>query len=150
MTFSSIRRLLSSQLALFLLVGGLAAAVQWASRFGFSLFAPYPAAIVLAYVIGMLIAFELNRRFVFPVEGDERKKQFARFALVNVLSFATVWTVSYVLGAVLLPRVMPIDWAEALGHGAGVLSPALASYFLHKHITFRTPTAAAVNKSDRP
>jgi putative flippase GtrA len=135
--------LLSSQLALFLLVGGTAAGVQWLARFPLNRVMPFAAAVVVAYAIGMFIAFELNRRFVFPEGGDARHRQFVRFFLVNILSFATVWAVSVVLGSVILPRFMSLQAAEAVGHGLGVLSPALASYFLHKHFTFRATPAAA-------
>lgn len=139
----SLRALLSSQLALFLLVGGSAATAQWLARFPLNLIMPYPAAVVVAYGVGMAIAFELNRRYVFPAGADARHRQFVRFFMVNILSFATVWAVSVGLGSVLLPRFMAPALAEALGHGVGVLSPALASYFLHKHFTFRVHGPAA-------
>ena len=129
--------MLSSQVVLFLLVGGTAAAAQWLARFPFNLVMPYAMAVMAAYAVGMAIAFELNRRYVFPDGADARHRQFVRFFLVNILSFATVWAVSMGLGSLLLPRFMAPNLAEALGHGVGVLSPALASYFLHKHFTFR-------------
>ena len=136
-----LRALLSSQMTLFLLVGGSAAAAQWLVRFPLNLVMPYAAAVVVAYGVGMTIAFELNRRYVFPAGADARHKQFVRFFLVNILSFATVWAVSVGLGSILLPRLMAPALAEAVGHGVGVLSPAFASYFLHKHFTFRVPAA---------
>jgi putative flippase GtrA len=126
----------SRQFVVFLLVGGLAAASQWLSRFAFSMLAPYALAVALAYGVGLLIAFTLNRRLVF--RSDQRAGgQFARFVLVNALSFAVVWGVSLGLGEVLLPRFMDARWAEALGHGIGILSPVLLSFWLHKHFTFR-------------
>jgi putative flippase GtrA len=110
---------------------------------------PYPAAVVVAFAVGMAIAFELNRRYVFPAGADARHRQFVRFFLVNILSFATVWLVSVGLGSLLLPRFMGRSLAEALGHGIGVLSPALASYFLHKHYTFRPPQAALSPEAEK-
>ena len=130
--------LLSRQFAAFLLVGGTAAAAQWLSRFGFSYVAPYAGAVVAAYGVGVLVAFELNRRFVFPSAGEDRRGQFMRFLAVNALSFVVVWLVSMLLGEMLLPRFMRRDWAEAIGHGIGVLSPAVLSYALHRRYTFRT------------
>lgn len=129
---------LDRQFLLFLLVGGTAAAAQWLSRFGFEAVLPYGGAIMAAYGVGVVIAFELNRRFVFPQAGDARRAQFTRFLLVNALSFVVVWLISLLLGDLLLPKVMPRDWAEAVGHGIGVLSPALLSYALHKRYTFRS------------
>jgi putative flippase GtrA len=139
-----LRALLSSQVVLFLLVGGTAAAAQWLARFPLNLVMPYAAAVTAAYAVGMAIAFELNRRYVFPAGADARHRQFVRFFLVNILSFATVWAVSIGLGSLILPRLMAANLAEALGHGVGVLSPALASYFLHKHFTFRVPARAGL------
>lgn len=132
---------LKSQWVLFILVGGSAAAAQWLVRFPLNLIMPYAAAVVVAYGVGMAIAFELNRRYVFPAGADARHRQFVRFFLVNILSFAIVWAISVGLGSILLPRLMAPALAEALGHGVGVLSPAFASYFLHKHFTFRVPAA---------
>ena len=141
-----IKRLLSTQVALFLLVGGAAASAQWLARFPLNLVMPYPAAVVAAYGVGMAIAFELNRRYVFPAGADARHRQFVRFFLVNILSFATVWAVSVGLGEMFLPHFMGPGLAESLGHGVGVLSPALASYFLHKHFTFRVPQGLRESK----
>ena len=125
------------QFVRFLLVGGTAAAAQWLSRFAFEAVLPYGGAIAAAYGVGLLIAFELNRRYVFPQAGAAHRAQFVRFLLVNALSFVVVWLVSLLLGDFMLPKVMLRDWAEALGHGIGVLSPALLSYALHKRYTFR-------------
>lgn len=128
---------LSREFVSFLLVGGFAAAAQWLSRFGFNLIMPYAGAVGAAYLVGLVIAFELNRRYVFPQGRDRGSERFARFILVNAASFVMVWTVSMVLGQLFLPRVMPETWALATGHAVGILSPVLLSYILHKHFTFR-------------
>ena len=132
-----LRPLLSRQFAAFLLVGGTAAGAQWLSRFAFSHALPYAAAVVCAYAVGVLVAFELNRRFVFPTAPGDRRGQFMRFLAVNAVSFAVVWLVSMLFGEWLLPRFMARPWAEAVGHGVGVLSPAVLSFALHKRYTFR-------------
>lgn len=134
-----LRPLLSGQFAGFLLVGGAAAAAQWLSRFGFSHFLPYAGAVVCAYAVGMVVAFELNRRFVFPLARDRRRAQFARFLAVNLVSFAVVWMLSILLGEMLFPKLMPRQLAEAVGHGIALLSPAVLSFILHSRYTFRTP-----------
>lgn len=133
----SLRALLSRQFVAFLAVGGTAAAAQWLSRFAFSHFLPYSGALVAAYGVGVIVAFELNRRFVFTGAGPDRRAQFLRFLAVNALSFAMVWLVSMLLGEVVLPQLMARQWAEALGHGIGILSPAVLSYLLHRSFTFK-------------
>ena len=134
-----LRALMSRQFVVFLVVGGVAAAAQWLSRFAFSYALPYPVALVAAYGVGVILAFELNRRFVFTAGGPDRRAQFLRFVAVNAVSFVVVWLVSMLLGRLLMPTVMPADWAEAIGHGIGVLSPAVLSFFLHRSFTFRGP-----------
>jgi putative flippase GtrA len=125
------------QFLLFLLVGGSAAAAQWLSRFIFSLALPYEAAIAAAFVVGLVIAFELNRRYVFPSAPSERRRQFSRFLMVNLLAFGLVWLISVAIGDLLLPRFLPRAVAHAVGHGLGIISPVALSFMLHKRYTFR-------------
>lgn len=131
------RDLASRQFMLFLLVGGTAAAAQWLSRFAFAELMPYWAAVATAYGVGVIVAFLLNRRFVFPAAGPDLRRQFLRFLAVNAISFVMVWLVSMLLGEMLLPRFMDEALAHALGHGFGIMSPVVLSYVLHKRYTFK-------------
>lgn len=131
------RDLASRQFLLFLLVGGTAAAAQWLSRFAFGAVMPYAAAVACAYVVGMVVAFLLNRRFVFPAAGPDLRQQFLRFVAVNALAFVLVWAVAMVIGDILLPRFMDKAVAHAVGHGIGIMSPVVLSYVLHKRFTFK-------------
>ena len=49
----------------FLIAGGLAALVNFGSRFLYDVFVTYTIAIILAYITGMVTAFYLNKLFVF-------------------------------------------------------------------------------------
>lgn len=131
------RDLASRQFLLFLLVGGTAAAAQWLSRFAFGAVMPYAAAVACAYGVGMVVAFLLNRRFVFPAAGPDLRRQFLRFVAVNALAFVLVWAVAMVIGDILLPRYMDKAVAHAVGHGIGIMSPVVLSYVLHKRFTFK-------------
>jgi putative flippase GtrA len=131
------RSLASRQFMLFLLVGGTAAAAQWLSRFGFGEIMPFPAAVACAFAVGLIVAFLLNRRFVFPAAGPDLHQQFLRFAAVNALAFVAVWVITMVLGDNLLPRYMNEAQAHAVGHGIGIMSPVVLSYVLHKRFTFK-------------
>ena len=63
---STIRKqFLDTQFIAFVVCGGLAAVANVLSRVGFSQFFQYSIAIVLAYLVGMVTAFSLNRMFVF-------------------------------------------------------------------------------------
>ena len=55
----------SRQFLVFLLTGGIAAAVNFGSRILYNQWMGFSAAIVLAYITGMVTAFVLARLFVF-------------------------------------------------------------------------------------
>ena len=122
--------------AAFVLSGGLAAGVNVASRFVFSFWLIFEAAIVLAYLCGMTTAFLLNRYFVFERTGGSWRKEYARFALVNVFAFLQVLGVSELLVRLVFPAIGFTWRAEEVGHIIGVISPIVTSYYAHKHFSF--------------
>jgi putative flippase GtrA len=124
--------------ARFAVAGGVAAAVNIASRWVFSLALVYELAVACAYLVGMGTAFLLNRAYVFERPGDGVAGQFVRFAAVNALAFAQVWVVSVGLDRLVFPKVGWSWHAETIAHTIGVLSPIATSYFGHKHFSFRT------------
>lgn len=123
--------------ARFLFAGGLAAAVNFASRFVLSVWLPYPIAIVVAYVIGMATAFVLNRRYVFRSATTPLPRQVAWFVAINVLAVAQTLAVSLLLAGVVLPRIGLQTHVEAIAHAIGIAVPIVTSYLGHKHWTFR-------------
>jgi putative flippase GtrA len=128
---------LTGQFGRFVLAGGLAALVNWLSRFVFNLVMSYAAAIVAAFALGMTVAFVLNKRFVFPYSRRPVAAEISFFVLFNLAAFPVVWVIAYVLGERLLPELLPRQLALALGHGCAVAVPALLNFVLHKSITFR-------------
>jgi 4-hydroxybenzoate polyprenyltransferase/putative flippase GtrA len=135
---------LRGDFARFILAGGIAAVVNWLSRFAFSQFMSLSAAVGAAYLVGMSTAFVLTRSFVFERSGRDIHHEYLRFALVNVVALAQVWLVTVGLAEYVFPA-LGLNWhAEALAHGIGVLVPAVTSYFGHRHFTFarRDPAEA--------
>jgi putative flippase GtrA len=131
--------------AVFLATGGLAAAVNVLSRFGFERLlkhfgtggdAAYEGAVVLAYLVGMTTAFVLARTFVFELSGRHLHVQFGRFALVNVVALLQVWIVSVALAYHALPAIGFSWYPETVAHVIGVLSPVVSSYYGHKRFSF--------------
>ena len=122
---------------LFLLAGGIAAAANYGSRFGFSLWFSYPTAIVLAYLVGMAVAFVLMRQYVFDGRGKEVGPQAVKFAVVNMLAVLQTLVVSLVLARWLLPALGMTEHVEAVAHAFGVAVPVVTSYFGHRFATFR-------------
>ena len=130
----------------FLLTGGLAALCNIASRIAFDIglkavvmkpFASYEIAVVVAYLVGMTVAFALAKVFVFQSSGRSLHVEYGRFALVNAVALVQVWLVSVALLRGVFP-FFDFTWhAETLSHVIGVLSPVLVSYQGHKRFSFR-------------
>lgn len=121
----------------FLLVGGLAAVVNWFSRIMISAQGvPFEVAVVIAYLLGMITAYLLSRMFVFEKTGRSLANEITRFTLVNMVALVVVWVVSVSLEAWILPAA-GWTWRPAeVAHGVGVLSPVLTSYLGHRYFTF--------------
>lgn len=123
---------------LFIALGGCAAAVNWLSRFPLERVMPFAAAVVAAYMIGMVIAFTLFNRFVFPATPRPIADQIKFFVLVNIAGIAQVWAVSMGLVYWLFPALgVAGALAEPLGHAIAIGVPTISSYFGHKFLTFR-------------
>lgn len=121
---------------LFAVVGGFAAAVNWLSRMGFSLVMPFEYAIVIAYVVGMTVAYTLNRVLVFERSGRAVHDEYTRFAIVNVIALVQVWLVSVALANFVFPALNWTFYPEAMAHGVGVASPIVTSYLGHRFFTY--------------
>jgi len=131
--------MITSEFPRFLIAGGIAAGANFGSRFIFSIFFSYGAAVFFAYVVGMLVAFLLMRGQVFNARNGLLAPQVTKFVGVNVLAVLQTLVISLLLARWLLPKVGITDQveAEALGHFVGVLVPVVTSYFGHKFLTFR-------------
>jgi putative flippase GtrA len=125
------------EFARFILAGGIAAAANVASRALFSLFVALPVAVVLAYLVGMAVAFALMRRAVFPPGEGRLARQVAIFALVNVAAVLQTLVVTLVLARWVLPAMGMREHVELAAHLVGVAVPIVTSYLGHKHFTFR-------------
>jgi putative flippase GtrA len=120
----------------FLALGGLAAGVNWSSRFAWSLVLPFSAAVVCAYATGMVVAFALFRTYVFPGSPTPLRRQIRNFVLVNLLGVAQVWLIAVVIVDWLAPAVGWTFQTRAIGHGLAIAAPTVTSWFGHRRLTF--------------
>jgi putative flippase GtrA len=128
--------LISREFLRFLATGGIAALVNLLSRYALNKFLSFEVAVALAYLVGMLTAFVLARRFVFAAGEATQSVQLRRFALVNVFSLALAWCTSVVLARHVFPA-LGFQWhADDVAHFIGVAAPVGASYFGHRAYTF--------------
>ena len=121
----------------FLVAGGVAAAANIGSRIVFSRFMGLEAAVVLAYLVGMAVAFALMRSQVFPPSEASLQRQAAIFVAVNVAAVLQTLVVTLVLARWALPALGVRRFVEEIAHVAGVCVPVVTSYFGHKHFSFR-------------
>jgi len=131
------RAFASRQFMLFLLTGGTAAVVNFASRIVLNQWLSYSSAIIIAYLVGMVTAFVLARLFVFTQPSQGWRRSALIFALVNVLAVAQTWAISMGLAYYVLPGAGVTRFAPEIAHAAGVMFPVFTSYLGHKHWSFR-------------
>ena len=129
------------ELLRFLLSGGTAAAANVLSRVLFSMVMSFSAAIVLAYLVGMITAYLLMRRYVFAASGRRRRDEVLRFIAVNLVALLQVWAVSSWLRDWLLPALSWTWHIETAAHVVGVCSTVATSYAFHKYLTFSAASA---------
>jgi len=126
-----------SEFGRFVVTSGIAALVNILARIGFSQFYIYDWAIILAYLVGMLTAYLLSRKFVFKSSGRSVQREMIGFIFINIIAIIQVWGVSVGLYKWALPWVGWTWQSATVSHICGVVSPTFTSYFGHKYISFR-------------
>ncbi|MDR6383856.1 putative flippase GtrA [Paraburkholderia caribensis] len=122
---------------MFLLTGGFAAAVNWGSRIVYNIWMPYSAAIVVAYITGMITAFVLAKLFVFTKNTQSTAKSVFFFTLVNLVAVLQTWGVSVGLAYYVFPSI-GLNWhARDIAHLIGVIVPVFTSFIGHKKWSFK-------------
>ena len=129
---------LSRQFAAFLITGGIAAAVNFLSRIGYDRFMDFSAAVVMAYITGMVTAYVLARLFVFAESQTSTAHAASWFVVVNLFAVAQTWLVSMGLAYYLLPSLGVQCFVPELAHLAGVVVPVFTSFLGHKHFSFKS------------
>ena len=124
------------QIFSFVLAGMFAAFLNILSRFVFSFYLNYYTSIIFAYVIGMVAAFLLMRRFVFSLSKKPLRYQFMKFVVVNMFNLTLTLIVSAILFNLLSSLVLNYEFRELISHSVGVLVPIIISFLAHKYYSF--------------
>lgn len=132
-----IRQFMSRQFLIFLVTGGVAAAVNFSSRMVYSLWLNFSSAVILAYVTGMFTAFILAKLFVFKNSEQALHRSLMYFTLVNLVAALQTWGISMGLAYYVLPALGVNTFSHEIAHGAGVVAPVITSYIGHKRWSFR-------------
>jgi putative flippase GtrA len=129
--------IISRELLLFLFSGGIAAVVNFSTRFFYDNFMTYGSAVICSYLTAMIVAFFLMRLIVFERTNKSINKEFSFFVLVNIVAIGLTWFVSVGLADQLFPKV-GFEWYRyEVAHFFGIIVPAISSYYGHKNYTFR-------------
>lgn len=131
---------MSKRFVLFVLAGGTAALVNFASRIALSQWLDYVPAIAIAYCLGMATAFTLNKLFVFNRAHTHLARQMAWFTVVNVAAVLQTIGISLLFAKVILPAAGVTEHAETIAHAIGVAIPVFSSYLGHKYLSFAPDT----------
>ncbi len=126
---------LSTQFVRFLFVGATAALLHWLARYWLSAWVTFPAAVALAYIVGIAVAFELNRRIVFPASGRPIAKQARDFILINLSFFPVVWAAA-ILFRQILKYIGVVHFVDGIAHGLAIALPVLMTFLMYKFIAF--------------
>lgn len=131
-----INNFFSRQFVVFLLTGGTAAAINFASRIVYSQWLSFSVAVIVAYFTGMVVAFILAKLFVFKGSRHSTLKSALLFLMVNVVGAAQTWLVSIGLADYALPQLGLRQHVHELAHFIGIMVPAFTSYLGHKYWSF--------------
>ncbi|WP_350334267.1 GtrA family protein [Coralliovum pocilloporae] len=130
-------RSLAVEFTRFVLSGSVAAFVNLFSRWLLNHVMPFEAAVVLAYLIGMVVAFLMFQRVIFRAGNRDTAGQVRRFLVVHAVGITQVYLISWGLADYGFPAIGWTWHAEDIAHFIGVATPAFSSYIGHKFYTFR-------------
>lgn len=128
---------MTRQFLKFLIAGGIAAVTNFGSRIALSQWMHYVPAIIVAYLIGMVTAFMLNRVFVFEGHTNSLRNQAGWFTLVNLAAVLQTLVISVALARYVFPALGLLEHTETIAHAIGVMVPVMTSYIGHKYLSFR-------------
>ncbi len=124
-------QLMTNKFVKYVFVGGVATVVDWGSFFltntVFGLF--YQVALVVAFTLGSITNYTLNRTLTFQSKSKKIAKQFTTHLTISVVSLVVNMGLMYVIVSI-------IGLSPMGGRVITTLVMLIANYFLHKNITF--------------
>ena len=135
-----IRYFFSREFLEFLFVGGIAASINWSSRYVLSWWFPFAAAVVVAYCIATIVAFLLNKRIVFPKSGRPLGKQARDFMLTNLALLPLVCFTSIMMPEQ-LTNMGVVHYTEELAHAIAIATPVFITFLIYKLFVFKVESS---------
>lgn len=131
---------ISKQFLRFLLVGGIAALANFLSRFAFQIIFPYTMSVALAFSLGTVISFIMNRSYTFAAYDEKAMIQFIKFILIAVVGIALAAAIAWICMAIY--RISRIDLVnekqmESLGHIIAIFLVTFYNFLAMKYFSFK-------------
>ena len=134
---SQLKRLVEREFLLFLAVGATAASVTIASRAMLNWFVIFEFAVAISHLVGLTIAFTLNRFIVFTSFKGALLPAYARFFVVNLASLVIATVTSSILYRFVFAIFTVDPLTGYLSHVFGLGASTIPSYVGHSHYSFR-------------
>ena len=126
----------SRQFLYFVFSGGIAAIFNWSSRIIFRFYLDLIPSAALSYFLGLICAFLLYRRFVFPFSQVPMKTQSLRFLLIQFSVMPFVLIIFSQLSLILSNAELG-SLSEPLAYALSLLAPPLITFMLYKFFAFK-------------
>ena len=123
----------------FLIAGSLAALITWVVRFPLSSFMPFPLAVAIATMIGMVFSFVTYKHFVFPGSARALGNQLRDFILINIVGMTIQTGVAVLFNSTILPALGVVTHSEAIAHAIAIGVGAVSNFHGHRYLSFRQP-----------
>lgn len=133
----------TGQFGRFLVAGGIAATANFASRFAFEATLGFTRAVLAAYGVGFVVAFLLNKRYVFPASGKPISQEIAWFFLFNILALPVTLGASFGLHRYVFSQFLAEGTSKAVSHGVAIILPTFVNFVAHKLVTFGRRSATS-------
>jgi putative flippase GtrA len=120
----------------FLVSGASAAVLNLLSRYIFSQFIDFRVSVIAAHLVGMGLAFQLFRKWVFAESGSGLNRDLSRFIIVNLGGLVITWVVSVSLLTYVFTAASNVE--EFFCHVVGMSITTLSSFYGHRMYTFKS------------
>jgi len=131
---------ISKEFIRFLLVGGTAAAINFGSRFLFRVFFPYVLSVALAFSLGTVVSFILNKVYTFKAFDESTLAQLVKFVAIAVVSIGIASFTVY--SGMEIYKYIGITWIteremESVMHLVAIGVVMIFNFLAMKYFSFR-------------
>ena len=128
---------ITKEFFLFLLIGAIAASVNFYSRIIISQWYSYSISIFISYLAGMFTFYILARSFVFKESNQKIRKSIIYFVFINFIAILQIWLIAHLFLDIIFPLIEMHFYPQEISHALGIIFPIFSSYFGHKYLSFK-------------